>query len=152
MGETYLNQTPAKKRSRQNSLGYTLTELMVVVGLIGVVSSIAYPTYTNYTRDADRAQAQADLYTAAQILERGFTSNRTYDFLSTAQKDEIDDGNPRYDISILTPTTITFTIEAVASGSRDVYDLSLNNLGTEGFRVYGGSGAFTTTGWESIPD
>lgn len=149
--------------SSSNQLGFTLIELMIVVTLIGIVSSMAYSAFTGYTRQADRAQATADLYEIAQIMERGYTDTQDYTAV------EIDTGvtvgtgvvsltfydtrNGRYNYSIASGSTaVAYSVEAIPTvDSRDNYDLRINQRGTEQFRVTG-----TTTwggnGWDNIPD
>ena len=58
--------------------GMTLIELMIVVAIIGILSSIAYPAYQSYTQGARRAVAQGNLLELAQWLERNYTTTGTY--------------------------------------------------------------------------
>lgn len=56
--------------ARQRSYGYHLIELMVVVAVIAILSSIAYPSYQHYILKSHRDQAKADLVEIAQFAER----------------------------------------------------------------------------------
>lgn len=58
--------------------GFTLIEMMIVVVIIGIVASIAYPSYNSYILKSRRAAAQADLTELSQWLERQFTANMSY--------------------------------------------------------------------------
>ncbi len=60
------------------SRGFTILELMIVVGIVGVLAAIAYPSYIEYTKKTRRAEASATLQEAAQAVERHFSRARSY--------------------------------------------------------------------------
>ena len=57
---------------------FTLIELMVVVAIIGIMASIAYPNYQDSVRRSRRADAKGALLGFANAMERHFTENNTY--------------------------------------------------------------------------
>ena len=58
--------------------GFTLIELMIAVVVIGILASIAYPSYTEYVRNAKRAEARVALVEILQQQERYMTQNNSY--------------------------------------------------------------------------
>lgn len=64
-----------KKHKQQ---GFTLIELMIVVAVVGILSAIAYPSYTEYVRRGHRADARAGLLQAQLWMERAATATGVY--------------------------------------------------------------------------
>lgn len=58
--------------------GVTLLELMIVIVIIGVLASIAYPNYRDYLARAKRSEAKAALLQIATNQERWYLNNNTY--------------------------------------------------------------------------
>ncbi len=64
--------------------GFTLIELMIVVVIVGILASIAYPSYRDSVRRANRSEGKALLVDAANRQERFFSNNNSYTLDMTA--------------------------------------------------------------------
>jgi type IV pilus assembly protein PilE len=58
--------------------GFTLIELMIVVAIVAILSSIAYPAYTESILKGKRAQGRTALAELMQQQERYLTQTNTY--------------------------------------------------------------------------
>ncbi len=67
--------------------GLTLIELMVALAIVGLLSALVYPRYQNYASHARRVDAQTQLLSAQQWMERLY--NESYDYAKTADGQEV---------------------------------------------------------------
>ena len=118
--------------------GFTLIEVMIVVAIIGILSAIAMPSYTEYIRRGHRSEARASLLQMAQWMERAATANGVYPTatdnaapvaaaLASVQKE-------RYTVTMAS-TALTFTVTATAKGAQvkdKCGDYTLDQAGTRG--------------------
>ena len=61
-----------------NNMGFSLVELMVAVGIVGVMSSVAVPKYQKYKVNASRAEAQSSLSSMYTLQQLYYTENDKY--------------------------------------------------------------------------
>ena len=71
-----LNQIHAGKLHKVE--GFSLTELLIVLAIMGILAAVAFPTYTEFLRRANRAEAKSELVQVAAEQERFFSSYNSY--------------------------------------------------------------------------
>lgn len=62
----------------QGYKGFTLTELLIVVAIVAILASIAYPSYQRHIVSTRHADAKVKLLEVMQLQRRFFTNNNTY--------------------------------------------------------------------------
>ena len=67
-----------RKSMEEHEEGFTLVELLVVVIIIGILASIAIPTFLNQRENAWKRAAQSDLRNSATVMESYYGDNGTY--------------------------------------------------------------------------
>lgn len=73
-----MNRAMNTQTSIRAASGFTLIELLVAVMIVGILSSIAVPSYTGYVTDARRAQAKQFMMDLAARQEQYMLDNKTY--------------------------------------------------------------------------
>ena len=58
--------------------GFTLTELLIVVVIVGILASVAIPSYQQYVTRAKRSAAQSLMLEIAARQEQYLADNKTY--------------------------------------------------------------------------
>ena len=110
---------PALNRAR-TARGFTLIELMIVVAIIAILASLAYPSYRDSVARGRRADAKAALLEAAQWTERQYTVSNTYVATLLTSLNQSPKGNSTavYDIAYVTtpsasaPSATQFFLQA----------------------------------------
>ena len=64
---------------KQSINGFTLIELMIVVVIIGILASIAYPSYQGYIEKGKRVDMMAEMQQIASRIEANKITYKRYD-------------------------------------------------------------------------
>ena len=103
----------AFKKSRQD--GMTLLELMIVIAIVGILASIAMPSFNNSVMKARRADARNSMFDWQLRQAEYFADNLTYASVSTINGsggDTVDSGEGYYGITVTILETTTFQMTA----------------------------------------
>ncbi|MDY6945003.1 MAG: type IV pilin protein [Pseudomonadota bacterium] len=120
------------KRSRglRPSAGVTLIELLIAVGIVGILSAIAYPSYQRYVARTHRSAAAACLSQYAQFMERFYSTNLTYLGAAPVMGCRLDnDMNRHYAFGVIPSNDGRgFVARATAVGAQAIQDTACSVL------------------------
>ena len=94
--------------------GFTLIELMIVVAIIGILTAIAAPSYTEYLREAGRRDAMVGLSTIADRQERYYLQNNTYTTALTDLNASSTSDEGLYTLKVTSADASGFVVSATA--------------------------------------
>lgn len=152
-----------QRQTKHRYRGFTLIELMIAVAVIGIIMSVAYPSFKEQMAKGRRAQAKSALAAGQQWMERFYTENFRYDQNSagTAVTDSSQyparfstvppsgEGTTLYDLSVVVvdasgaTTRDSYTVKAVRNASGPMAsdrcgDYLLDSLGRKDLTNYTG--------------
>ncbi|WP_432471144.1 type IV pilin protein [Amphritea sp. HPY] len=137
------------KKHYTNS-GFSLIELMIAVAIVGILTAIAYPSYTSFIIDARRTDGQEALMGFANAMERFKTENMTYVGAGTAGAGNVTTGAPAattfptqapldgndkfYNLTIVSAASLTYTLRATPIDGTSQADDGLMEITSTGVR------------------
>jgi type IV pilus assembly protein PilE len=112
---------------RLTQAGFTLMELMVTLVVVGILASIAYPSYTDSVRKNNRASAKAEMAEVAQRLQQFYSEGAGAATYTTTLTDL---GYPAG--TLYSPSKgHTITVAAGAAGIKSSYTITATPVATD---------------------
>lgn len=120
--------------------GFSLMELMITLAIVGILASIAYPSYQEQVAKSRRTEASGALLSAAQALERYYSANGRY--TATAAGSTLpsvfltkvpENGTAYYTVASSSASANAFTLKASRAGvmaSDSCGDFTLDETGS----------------------
>ena len=130
--------------------GFTLIELMIVVGLVGILAIVAYPSFQESVRKSRRADAIAGLSQLQQLQERFRGQQPTYATAMASMPGPPPATSPErhYVLAINAASANGYTMTATASSSSPQY----GDTKCRGLRVQMAGGNITYSSLNSVGD
>jgi type IV pilus assembly protein PilE len=126
------HNTHAGTHMKRRQKGFTLMELMIVIAIVGVLSSIAVPSYLQSVRKSNRKAAATCLIEQAQYAERVYTTTMSYATIVAPTTGCAAELNSRYNFTVA-KTANTYTFSAVAKSDQlqdtDCLNLAITQTG-----------------------
>lgn len=110
--------------------GFTLIELLIVLVVIAILTTIAYPSYRTWILKSHRSDAMAILSQDQAIIERCYAQTFTYNG-ACASLPTFPQTSPQgfYNITLTNRTATTYTLTAAATGTQTL-DTECINMST----------------------
>jgi type IV pilus assembly protein PilE len=140
--------------------GFTLMELMITVAIVGILASVAYPSYITHIIKTKRNAAESFMMTVANRQEQTMLNARSYFAIATGTAAEWTaakltlpaEVSGNYTVTVAadnTATPPTFTVTATPSGTQAAKDTKCGTLTLDqtGTRTKSGTAASYSDCW-----
>ena len=104
--------------------GFTLIELMVTVAIVGILATVALPSYQDYVTRGRIPDGLGLLATKRVQLEQFFLDNRTYVGASACTSDST--SSKYFTFSCTTQTATAYTLQAAGQGAMAGFTYTVN--------------------------
>lgn len=125
---------------RQQS-GYTLMEIMVTVGIIGIITAVAVPAYSGYVKRGRLTEAFTGLGAGQTAAEQFWANNRSYENFKDSKS--FPQNGKNFDFSLTDATASTYTLKATGKGMVEGFTYTIDQNGAR--KTTAAPAGFTTS-------
>jgi type IV pilus assembly protein PilE len=108
--------------------GFTLIEVMIAVAVVGILTAIAVPSYTNYVLRARLTEAFSALSATQPNAEQFWANNRTYVAAGTATF-PLPANTTNFSYSLSNASSSAYTVTATGAGSVSDFVFTIDQNG-----------------------
>ncbi|HSW69025.1 MAG TPA: type IV pilin protein [Gammaproteobacteria bacterium] len=130
----------------QKIAGFNLLEILITLSIIGILSILCFPIYSQHIIHARRLEAEVNLIKLANALEKYYLLKNTYE---NATLEELNFSKriagDQYDLKIVSVTSSDFLIKASPIGNQAKKDIACASLSlnSAGIKKITGTGELT---------
>lgn len=106
--------------------GFTLIEIMIAIAIIGILTAVAYPNYTDYVSRGKIAEAVSVLSNMRVRMEQFYQDTRTYAGGCTG-----DTSGKNFDLECTSSSTTGYVITAQGKGSMSSFAYTVNQANSK---------------------
>jgi type IV pilus assembly protein PilE len=138
------NHTAGPRLPGRGQSGFTLIELMIAVAVVGILTAVAYPSYTQYVMRARIAEGTSNLIDMRAAGERYFQDRRTYVGMNCTVPTR---ATAHFTFACGTPTATAYTLAATGAGAMSGFTYTINQSDVRATTAVPSGWTSSTTCW-----